>query len=104
MKIIVVGAPTRVDAEIELACCAVELERKGIEIRWISRVLCEIRTNNCNILFREMNSDRVWRGLLCDASFGITEGAQCLVNRSHTPTNYNGTFLDYVYEVEGIKE
>lgn len=74
MKTIVVGTPTRVDAKIELVCCAVELERKGIEIRRILRVSCEIRTNNCTIMFREMNSDRVWRGLLCDASFGITEG------------------------------
>lgn len=104
MKTIVVGVLTRVDAERELARCAIELQRKGIEIRRVLRVLCEIRTNNCNILFREMNSDRVWRGLLCDASFGITEGAQCLVNRSHAPTNYNGTFLDYVCEVEGMKE
>lgn len=104
MKTIVVGVPTDAYAKHEYLCCLDELHRKKIFIRRASFNGAAIDTLNCRIIFVPKNIKSKVRGLRSDVCFGFSEEEQCLLNASNKPTDYKGTFLEYVYEVEGIKE
>lgn len=103
MKMVVVGVPTITDAEGEFRSCRSEFRKKGLFIRRASLNQALIDTANCRIVFIPKDSKYMQRGLKSDACFGFSKEYQCLFNKSRMPTDYNGTFLDYVYEVEGIK-
>lgn len=104
MKTIVVGVPTCADAINEFKCCLEEFRMKSLPVRKADRIRTRIETPNCIIMFEPINPPDRLRGLRVDAVFGFSKEDQCYYTRSHQPTEYNGTFLDYVYEVEGIKE
>lgn len=104
METIVVGVPTITDAKGEFLCCLSEFRKKGLFIRGVFRNKTTIDTANCRIIFIPENAEYEMRGLKSDVCFGFSKEYQSVINWSHRPTDYNGTFLDYVYEVEGIKE
>lgn len=106
MAVIIVGVPTTENARSEVQCCLSEFHTKGLPVRRvdIDKNGGLIDTCSCRIIFRSTNMMNGLRGLKCDACFGFSEEDQCLLNWSHRPTKYDGTFLDYVYEVEHIKE
>lgn len=102
MKTIIVGAPTFCDATNEFICCLAEFSRKKIFIRRVTRLNRTIDTANCRVIFVSKSAPDKIRGYFCDACFGFSKEEQCRLNRSRKPTDYNGTFLDYIYEIEGI--
>lgn len=103
MKVIIIGVPTLKDANNEITCCLEEFRNRGIHVDNLFFAQKSLQTKNCYIRFvPERLFDRV-RGTKADVTFGLSEERQCLVNRSHRPTDYKGTFLDYVYEVESLK-
>lgn len=106
MKTIILGVPTAMDARNELQCCLSELRRKGLQIKKVFRRVTApvIETDNCRIIFVSRNQEYRIRGLKSDICFGFTEEEQCLLNKDHKPTKYRGTFLEYLYEVEGISK
>lgn len=104
MKVIIVGVPTKMDALIEFDGCLSEFRKKGLNIRWCSPITREIETDHCRIRFvAKSGLPNAIRGLYADVSFGFSKDAQYYLNKSRKPTDYKGTFLDYIYEVEGIK-
>lgn len=104
MWTIVVGAPTCADAVNEYKCCLEEFHKKKILVKKADRIRTRIETSNCIIMFESTNPPDRLRGLRADAVFGFSKEDQCYYTQSHQATDYNGTFLDYVYEVEGVKE
>ena len=104
MKSIVVGVPTCEDAVNEFRCCLEEFRMKNLPVRKADRIRTRIETPNCIIMFEPRNRPDRLSGLRVDAVFGFSKEDQCYYTRSHKPTDYKGTFLDYVYEAEDIKE
>lgn len=104
MTFIVVGVPIYKDAYNEFGSCLIELQKKGITINSVNRTQTTVITPNCRIKFWPENAVARLYGLKYDASFGFSEKDQCLLNWTHQTTNYDGSFLDYIYEIEGIKE
>ena len=104
MKIIILGVPTAMDAINESQCCLSELRRKGLQIKKVFRsaTTSVIETDNCRIIFVPRNQEYRIRGLKSDICFGFTEEEQRFLNKDHKPTKYRGTFLEYLYEVEGM--
>lgn len=102
MKTIILGVPTAMDARNELQCCLSELRRNGLQIKKVRATTSVIETDNCRIVFVPRNQGYRIRGLKSDICFGFTEEEQCLLNKDHKPTKYRGTFLAYLYEVEGM--
>lgn len=106
MITVVVGAPNTINVAQEYRCCLFELQNKGVPIvRHRSSMLnAEIQTHNCLILFVAKDRADTIRGLRSDLCFGFSLEEQSIMNWSHQPTNYKGTFLQYVLSAEGIKE
>lgn len=98
MKKIFVRVPTLQDARIEHQCCAEELLRKGVEIIYGSAASSMIVTKDFTIIFdgSGMAPDEV-RDHQCDACFGYSEEDQRCLNRSHEPTDFKGSFLEYIF-------
>lgn len=101
---ILVGTTSWEDAKAEFNCCRYEFERRGVYIHACSFVNTTIETDNCYIRFVNYMYPNSIRGMKVDICFGFPEELQCCLNTSGKPTDYDGIFLDYVYEVEGIKE
>lgn len=104
MKTVVVGAPTYRSATNEFVDCLIKLRRKNIPIHKATRGDRTIDTDNCRIVFIPTCSINDIRGYSCDICFGFSKEQQDYFHWSHEPINYNGTLLDYIYEIEGIKE
>lgn len=104
MKTIILGVPTAMDARNECMHYLSEFNKRGIHVKRAFRSTTTIETNNCWIIFIPRNQEYRIRGLKSDICFGFTEEEQCLLNKDHKPTEYHGTFLEYLCEVEGMSK
>lgn len=64
-----------------------------------------IETPHCYIRMCYFGDSTRYRGYRCDICFGyLSIGDQRYLNKSGKPTDYKGSCLDYVLEIENIKE
>lgn len=101
MKFVIVGVQNYPDIQKEMNCCYKKFRKKGIPILKMVRRTGFVETPNCIIRFHPVSDFEKARGFLCDASFCFSEEEQCLLNQSHKPTDFDGTYVDYVSVIEG---
>lgn len=101
---ILVGMPSYRYLDVELSDCLSELKRKGIPILQVTRTHHTIRTRNCEITFVTASKYDKLRGLTCDICFYFDNEAKTYFHYKLDGDDRPGTFLDYVYEIEGVKE
>lgn len=102
MKVVIVGVQTDYLGH-EINYCISTLRVKGCKVCTYSLAMRYICTKNCRILFLPTDYPSFpFEGYSCDVSFGFIQDVQCILNKSHKPTAYKGSFLDYVCEVEGV--
>lgn len=102
MKVVIVGIKADY-LEHMVNYCYSALRNKGCVVYSYSPNMHYICTKNCDILFLPTDYPSFpFVGYSCDASFGFAPVVQCILNKSHEPTAYKGSFLDYICEVEGV--
>ena len=97
---IIVGCTTYKDCLREFQYCLQKLrddEIPGIK-SW--RYCLEIETENFRIRFVPITAIGPEAGYKTDACFNIPKDIQSFFNKSHKSTEYNKSYLQYVYEIE----
>ena len=77
-----------------------ELYVNGINFYVYLHKLC-IDTPHCTLAFIPYNLvDTTFKGWIFDATFYFTKEMQIYLNRDHKPTEYEGSYIDYIIEKE----
>lgn len=99
-KVILVAVYNRTFGDMDLVECRSLLLKKGVKILHVSRFRHFIETENCMIRFIMANRIEHACGVSGDICFNFTDSERYYIRCPMDGSKYNGTFIDYVYEIE----